>query len=99
MSNLITEDFVREKNAVFVFCLRDQMLEFCMNLKNGAGACGRGFSPASLPPSMYLILTILNLNILQVRIQHFLCLKYIFHFDGAWCKGAKVQSIQYLILQ
>ena len=60
MSNLIIEDFVREKNAVFVFYLRDQMLEYYMDLKNGAGACGRG-SPSS-PADATLTMTFENFN-------------------------------------
>ena len=60
MSSLITEDLVRENNAVFVFYLRDQMLEYYMDLKNGAGACGRG--PPSSPADVTLTMTFENFN-------------------------------------
>ena len=61
MSSLITEDLVRENNAVFVFYLRDQMLEYYMDLKSpGPGACGRG-SPSS-PADATLTMTLENFN-------------------------------------
>ena len=55
MSTLLTEDLVRENNAVFVFYLRDQMLEYYLDLKNGPGACGRG--SASSPADVTLTMT------------------------------------------
>ena len=60
MSSLITEDLVRENQAVFVFYLRDQMLEYYLDLKNGAGACGRG--PPSSPADATLTMTLENFN-------------------------------------
>ena len=60
MSSLLTDDLVRETNAVFVFYLRDQMLEYYMDLKNGAGACGRG--SASSPADVTLTMTFDNFH-------------------------------------
>ena len=46
MATLITEDLVRETNAIFVFYLRDEMLEYFLDMKNDGGGCGRGKPPS-----------------------------------------------------
>lgn len=45
LSGLITEDVVKKTNAVFSFTLKEDNSVWFMDLKNGAGACGRGPPP------------------------------------------------------
>ena len=60
LAALLTEDLVRETQAVFLFHLRDQMLDYFIDLKTGAGSCARG-RPSS-PADARLTMTFENFN-------------------------------------
>jgi len=51
ISGVLSEDLVKKINAVYSFNVTDQGTDWYLDLKNGAGACGKGASPAAVDAS------------------------------------------------
>jgi len=51
ITGVLSEDIVKKVNAVYTFTVTDQGTEWYLDLKNGAGACGQGASPAPVDAS------------------------------------------------
>merc|ERR1712038_1327639 len=47
ISGILNEDLVKKTDSVFSFSLTDTKTEYFLDLKNGAGSCGQGKSPAA----------------------------------------------------
>jgi len=60
MSAALTEDLVKKTNAVFSFTLSDQKTDWFLDLKNGAGSCGKGKPPVDADAT--LTMTSANFN-------------------------------------
>jgi len=60
ISAVLNEDLVKKTNAVFSFTLSDQKTNWFLDLKNGAGSCGKGESPVESDAT--LTMTSANFN-------------------------------------
>lgn len=60
ISAVLSEDLVKSTNAVFSFTLSDQKTNWFLDLKNGAGSCGKGESPVESDAT--LTMTSANFN-------------------------------------
>ena len=47
----VSEDLVKKTNAVYSFKVTDEGTDWYLDLKNGAGSCGQGESPAAVDAS------------------------------------------------
>merc|ERR1712038_2155514 len=52
MAPLISEDLVKKTNAVFSFSLSDQKTTWFLDLKNGAGSCGKGSAASDVDATL-----------------------------------------------
>ena len=52
MAPLISEDLVKKTNAVFSFSLSDQKTTWFLDLKNGAGSCGKGSAASEVDATL-----------------------------------------------
>eukprot|EP00092_Neocalanus_flemingeri_P035049 GFUD01038137.1.p1 GENE.GFUD01038137.1~~GFUD01038137.1.p1 ORF type:complete len:447 (-),score=121.53 GFUD01038137.1:118-1458(-) len=60
ISAILNEDLVKKTNAVFSFTLSDQKTDWYLDMKNGAGSCGKGKSPVESDAT--LTMTSANFN-------------------------------------
>jgi len=60
ISVVLNEDLVKKTNAVYGFTLSDQKSEWYLDLKNGAGSCGKGKAPVETDAT--LTMTSANFN-------------------------------------
>jgi len=60
ISVALNEDLVKKTNAVYGFTLSDQKSEWYLDLKNGAGSCGKGKAPVETDAT--LTMTSANFN-------------------------------------
>merc|ERR1712241_598108 len=51
ISKVLSEELVKKTNAVYSFKVTDQGTDWYLDLKNGAGSCGQGESPAAVDAS------------------------------------------------
>jgi len=51
ITSVLSEDLVKKINAVYTFNVTDQGTDWYLDLKNGAGACGKGASPSTVDAS------------------------------------------------
>merc|ERR1712032_868774 len=51
ISKALSEDLVKKTNAVYSFEVTDENTDWFLDLKNGAGSCGQGESPAPVDAS------------------------------------------------
>jgi len=51
ISKVLSEDLVKKTNAVYSFKVTDEGTDWYLDLKNGAGSCGQGESPAAVDAS------------------------------------------------
>merc|ERR1712212_298176 len=51
ISKALSEDLVKKTNAVYSFKVTDEGTDWFLDLKNGAGSCGQGESPAPVDAS------------------------------------------------
>merc|ERR1711874_21257 len=51
ISKVLSEDLVKKTNAVYSFTVTDDGTDWYLDLKNGAGSCGQGESPAAVDAS------------------------------------------------
>merc|ERR1712241_1464106 len=51
ISKVLSEDLVKKTNAVYSFKVTDEGTDWFLDLKNGAGSCGQGASPAAVDAS------------------------------------------------
>jgi len=60
ISAALNEDLVKKTNAVYAFTLSDKKTEWYLDLKNGAGSCGKGKAPVETDAT--LTMTSANFN-------------------------------------
>merc|ERR1712107_893587 len=51
ISKVLSEELVKKTNAVYSFKVTDEGTDWFLDLKNGAGSCGQGESPAAVDAS------------------------------------------------
>merc|ERR1712073_96439 len=51
ISKVLSEELVKKTNAVYSFKVTDEGTDWYLDLKNGAGSCGQGESPAAVDAS------------------------------------------------
>jgi len=60
IASVLNEDLVKKTNAVFSFTLSDQKTDWFLDMKNGAGSCGKGKPPVESDAT--LTMTSANFN-------------------------------------